>query len=83
MCLTRKRQSTVLELKKLLEEKTQTPEGRQRLIYRGRVLQNHTTLAENSLENGHTIHMVERSPDAPPPQQPPPEPVPPRMEWLK
>ena len=46
------------------------PRERQRLIYRGRVLQNHTTLEENALEDGHTIHLVERNPDAPREPQP-------------
>eukprot|EP00210_Caulerpa_lentillifera_P002704 g2584.t1 len=63
-------QTTVAGLKRVLEEKTNIPQERQRLIYRGRVLENSSTLAENSLETGHTIHMVERSPEV---AEPPPE----------
>lgn len=38
------------------------------------MLENNSTLAENSLESGHTIHLVERNPDAAePPPVPPPE----------
>lgn len=33
-------------------------EANQRLIYRGRVLQDDTTVLENKLEDGHTIHLV-------------------------
>lgn len=33
---------------------------RQRLIYRGRVLDNSSTISELGLESGHTLHLVER-----------------------
>lgn len=67
-------QSTIAALKRILEDRTNTPPERQRLIYRGRVLENNSTLAENSLESGHTIHLVERNPEGvEPPPMPPPE----------
>lgn len=48
----------------------QMPQERQRLIYRGHVLQNEQTVAQCGLENGHTVHLVERDPAVT--AQPPP-----------
>lgn len=42
------------------QEKTSIPEDRQRLIYRGRVLQDANLLSFYSLESGHTVHCVSR-----------------------
>ncbi|KAE8057334.1 hypothetical protein FH972_014035 [Carpinus fangiana] len=38
------------------------PVGQQRLIFRGRVLKDDHLLSEYHVENGHTLHLVERQP---------------------
>jgi uncharacterized ubiquitin-like protein YukD len=50
----------VVELKRLLKESTSISEERQRLIYRGRVLQDSSTLIDYSIGTGHVLHMVAR-----------------------
>eukprot|EP00873_Tetraselmis_striata_P036091 jgi/Tetstr1/456355/TSEL_043091.t2 len=62
----------VSALKIELEMRSGMPIDRQRLIYRGRVLGNESTLAATGIENGHSIHLVERPADAPPPSSQPP-----------
>lgn len=42
---------------------TTIAEDRQRLIYKGRVLQNESVLEDYMIEEGHTIHMVSRPAD--------------------
>ncbi|KAL0095863.1 hypothetical protein J3Q64DRAFT_1708984 [Phycomyces blakesleeanus] len=49
---------TVEELKKAIEEKTEVPVERQRLIYSGRVLKDDTTLETYKIADGNTVHMV-------------------------
>lgn len=58
--------SSVPDLKSSIHEKLGVAVDRQRLIFRGRVLKNDESLASCSLEDGVTIHLVERSQDAPP-----------------
>eukprot|EP00879_Flechtneria_rotunda_P019981 GHRR01021006.1.p1 GENE.GHRR01021006.1~~GHRR01021006.1.p1 ORF type:complete len:344 (+),score=99.15 GHRR01021006.1:141-1034(+) len=57
----------ISDLKCLLEAVVNVPINRQRLIYRGRVLRDESTLQELGVANGHTIHLVERPADAPDP----------------
>ncbi|GLC51290.1 hypothetical protein PLESTB_000486500 [Pleodorina starrii] len=62
------RQITVADLKVKLEGLVQNaPPGRQRIIYRGRGLQDEHTLQEVGVEEGDTLHMVVRPADAPDP----------------
>jgi hypothetical protein len=42
------------------KDSTSIPEDRQRLIYRGRVLEDDQSLDAYNVEDGHTIHMVAR-----------------------
>lgn len=50
----------VSELKNVLSSSdyADTPADRQRLIYSGRVLKDHETLATYNIKDGHTIHLV-------------------------
>ncbi|KAF2199911.1 hypothetical protein GQ43DRAFT_456830 [Delitschia confertaspora ATCC 74209] len=52
--------STVADLKAKLStsEYADLPPERQRLIYSGRVLKDHDTLASAKIKDGHTVHMV-------------------------
>ncbi|CAK9187918.1 unnamed protein product [Ilex paraguariensis] len=43
------------------------PVGQQRLIFRGKVLKDSHLLSEYQVENGHTLHLVERQPSQPQP----------------
>jgi ubiquilin len=52
---------TVLDLKNAIAEQTEVPAERQRLIYSGRVLKDHDTLADCKIADGNTIHMVKGS----------------------
>ncbi|KAK9477222.1 hypothetical protein V1514DRAFT_334554 [Lipomyces japonicus] len=54
----------VSDFKQLLEPKSDIPTDRQRLIYSGRVLKDHETLASYKIQSGHTIHLVKSA--APP-----------------
>ena len=47
----------------LHQNSTSIPEDRQRLIYRGRVLQDQSPLNEYKIEDGHTVHMVAKPAD--------------------
>lgn len=49
---------TVLDFKKLIAEKCDTPADRMRLIYSGRVLKDADTLDSYKIAEGHTVHMV-------------------------
>ncbi|GMH36481.1 hypothetical protein BSKO_04349 [Bryopsis sp. KO-2023] len=60
----------VEQLKEILFEVTNIALDRQRLIWRGRVLNDGEMLREHGVEDGHTLHLVERSAAAPPPGQP-------------
>lgn len=52
--------SMVLDLKVLLKEKTLVSEDRQRLIYRGRVLEDDKAVAFYDITPGNTLHMIAR-----------------------
>ncbi|XP_058754708.1 ubiquitin-like domain-containing protein CIP73 [Vicia villosa] len=41
------------------------PVNQQRLIFRGKVLKDEHVLSEYHVENGHTLHLVERQPNPP------------------
>jgi ubiquilin len=58
--LTLPTSTTVSDLKNKLSssEYADTPVERQRLIYSGRVLKDHETLATYKIKDGHTIHLV-------------------------
>ena len=71
--------STVRDLKSIVKTSAEIDESRQRLIYRGRVLQDETQLGEYHIEDQHVVHLVVRpeaspiSPEAvPTPIEPPP-----------
>ncbi|PNH12129.1 hypothetical protein TSOC_000987, partial [Tetrabaena socialis] len=74
------RQLTIADLKTRLEGVAQdAPSSRQRVIFRGRACADELTLQEIGgtavgscgIEDGDTMHMVVRPPDAPPPQAAP------------
>lgn len=52
---------TVLDLKNAIAEQTDVPAERQRLIYSGRVLKDHDTIADCKISNESTVHMVKGS----------------------
>ncbi|KAF6264040.1 ubiquitin-like protein 1 [Scenedesmus sp. NREL 46B-D3] len=54
----------ISDLKAVLEAALNVPINRQRLIFKGRVLRDESTLQELGVENGFTIHLVERSAEA-------------------
>ena len=53
---------TVLDFKKVVAEKCDTPPERQRLIYSGRVLKDNDSLETYKIADGHTVHMVRGAP---------------------
>lgn len=53
-------QATIKELKDGVHTKSGVAPGRQRLIYQGKELQDHVTLADAKLSDGCVIHIVER-----------------------
>lgn len=59
--------TTIAELKDLIQTATEVAADRQRLIYRGRVLVNESAVSEYRIENGHTIHMVAKPLNLPAP----------------
>ncbi|KAE9617268.1 hypothetical protein Lal_00034369 [Lupinus albus] len=54
---------SVSSFKEKIANETGVPVSRQRLIFRGRVLKDEHFLSEYHLENGHTLHLVERQPN--------------------
>ncbi|CAK9199506.1 unnamed protein product [Sphagnum troendelagicum] len=54
--------STVRDLKVLLVERSEIPADQQRLIYKGRVLKDDSTLESYGLQDDHTIHLVRGAP---------------------
>ncbi|EKU23071.1 ubiquilin [Nannochloropsis gaditana CCMP526] len=67
-------ESSVSALKVQVKDCTQIPEERQRLIYRGRVLQDGEHLSTYNVEAGHTIHCVARPAGVPVSSSQPPVP---------
>ncbi|TMW60735.1 hypothetical protein Poli38472_000777 [Pythium oligandrum] len=59
---------TVLMLKEKVVESTEVAITSQRLIYRGRVLEDDHQLAEYKLEDGHTVHLFVRMNQTPDPE---------------
>ncbi|OBZ85857.1 Ubiquitin domain-containing protein DSK2 [Choanephora cucurbitarum] len=59
--ITIETEKTVLDLKTAIAEQTEVPADRQRLIYSGRVLKDHDTLADCKIADGNTVHMVKGS----------------------
>ncbi len=57
--------SLVGELKTILADRTSIPEAHQRLIYKGKVLQDDLALGSYHVETGHTLHLVPRQGDHP------------------
>ncbi|XP_062098620.1 ubiquitin-like domain-containing protein CIP73 isoform X2 [Humulus lupulus] len=53
---------SVLSFKEKIANETGLPVGQQRLIFRGKVLKDEHLLSEYHVENGHTLHLVERQP---------------------
>jgi ubiquilin len=50
--------ATVLSLKEKIAEVLSVPASQQRLIYKGRVLKDESTLENYDVQDGHTVHMV-------------------------
>jgi ubiquilin len=50
--------ATVLDLKNKISEQLSVPATQQRLIYKGRVLKDESTLENYDIQNEHTVHMV-------------------------
>ncbi|KAL8514918.1 hypothetical protein ACS0TY_013842 [Phlomoides rotata] len=57
---------SVSAFKEKIAVQSGVPVGQQRLIFRGKVLKDDHLLAEYSVENGDTLHLVERQPQPPP-----------------
>ncbi len=53
------------DLKTILADRTSIPKTNQRLIYKGKVLQDDLALGEYQVETGHTLHLVPRQGDGP------------------
>ena len=51
--------STVLQLKEIVEQKTQIATNRQKIIYRGRVLTDNLLLKDQADINGSAVHVVD------------------------
>jgi ubiquilin len=52
---------TVLDLKNAIAEQADVAADKQRLIYSGRVLKDHDTLADCKIADNNTVHMVKGS----------------------
>ncbi|KAF4323762.1 hypothetical protein BBO99_00000848 [Phytophthora kernoviae] len=59
---------TVGQMKRKVVESTEVAVASQRLIYRGRVLEDDTTLESYKVEDGHTIHLFVRAAPTPDPE---------------
>lgn len=53
--------ASVPQLKEMVASKTGIVIGRQRLIFRGKVLKNDQNIAQYALKDGHTLHLVTRA----------------------
>ncbi|GAB4814156.1 hypothetical protein N2152v2_001202 [Parachlorella kessleri] len=60
------RTATCEDLKRQLATVARLPQERQRIIFRGRVLQNEERLSEAGVSGGHTLHVVDMPPGAEP-----------------
>lgn len=49
---------TILDLKNEISAKADVPAERQRLIYSGKVLKDHESIATYKIQSGHTVHLV-------------------------
>ena len=58
--------SMISDLKHLIQEATTIEASRQRLIYRGHVMEDTNSIQQYHFESGHTIHMVTRPENLPP-----------------
>ncbi|TYH72809.1 hypothetical protein ES332_D05G281200v1 [Gossypium tomentosum] len=56
------KKAPVSSFKEKIARELGVPVGRQRLIFRGKVLNDGHLLSEYHVENGHTLHLVERQP---------------------
>ncbi|CAK9228661.1 unnamed protein product [Sphagnum troendelagicum] len=54
--------STVRDLKMMLVERSEIPADQQRLIYKGRVLKDESSLDSYGLQHDHTVHLVRGAP---------------------
>lgn len=59
---------TVAQMKQLVLESTEVAVASQRLIYRGRVLEDEASLDSYKVEDGHTIHLFVRAAPTPDPE---------------
>lgn len=66
--------ATVLDLKNKISEQFSVPAAQQRLIYKGRVLKDESTLENYDIQTEHTVHMVKGA--APAGSSPTPAPAP-------
>jgi len=73
------RDDAVARLKQLAASGSGVPAERQRLIFRGRVLLDHMTLAQYDVQNNHVVHLVVRDPTASPSSTPEQQQNPPQM----
>ncbi|KAJ1424208.1 Ubiquitin-like domain superfamily [Sesbania bispinosa] len=53
----------ISSFKEKIANETGVPVSQQRLIFRGKVLKDEHVLSEYHVENGHTLHLVERQPN--------------------
>lgn len=60
--------ATVAAVKTKVLECTEVPVAQQRLIYRGRVLEDDSCLVEYKVEDGHTVHLFVRAAPTPDPE---------------
>lgn len=60
--------ATVASIKTKVLECTEVPVAQQRLIYRGRVLEDESCLSEYKVEDGHTVHLFVRAAPTPDPE---------------
>jgi hypothetical protein len=66
--ITSRLDTTVAIVKAKVLECTEVPVAQQRLIYRGRVLEDEACLADYKVEDGHTVHLFVRAAPTPDPE---------------
>lgn len=62
--------STLSDLKTLIEQKLNISEDRQRLIFRGQVLNDNIPLSEHRIQDGQTVHMIAKATQVEEPETP-------------